>query len=186
MDDSYSKLIVRKDGSLLVGLDHDRFIEEFGDSLSVSAVNELKLIQFEQEAVLYSPDSTYIDLITLVDRMQLMESFELTSEEETYQNEVNLYYSYRMLLGYGEPSMEWEEGVLNEDALEAMRVVVKEKPGTEYAKNVQAILDSLEEEGRYGDETNALAEAIIAERFDSLFEDMSEEMAGAMEGMVGE
>lgn len=86
------------------------------------------------------------------------------------------YDTYYALLGIGSFGMNTAEGVKSEIALAEMAEFATSREGTEVGNDIKQLIESINSEGKYGEQTEDIARRIIEERFNEFLKLMEDEL----------
>lgn len=176
LESSYAILIQQGGGQFVVGVDHERLNEEFGEQMNPMTKNQIELTRFEQSNSIVDYENGHLDFETIWEGLDVIESLNSDTEELKMQNELPRLFYYRALLGYEEQSMENDDGTPNEDAIAAMEALIEEHPMHRRSAHLTRLIEAIREEGAYGEESHKVADAILEEEFATLYDEMSDEL----------
>lgn len=177
MQDSYFILLQDDEGMYRVKTDYPMFKDKYEESLSDDMSDYLTLAEHANEHEYYDSAAGYALFPALKDRLDLIRSL-MDGDEvlETSRLVTEEYMTYQSLLGIADMGMNTEDGEYNQDAIDQMKKVMDASDDDVLNQDMQTVIDSMKEEGSYGEKTEAKALSIIEDRFSELLSNMEQEL----------
>ena len=172
------KWVQDKEGNIVVEVDFDKLEEQFAEGITELLTAKIELSEYRLNYPEYDYENFHLDFANIWKRLDALSEYK---EKGTWDNTLDdqEYYLTTLLYGFGEGSMNFDDGMYNDKALEAMEAVANENKDHPNAKNMLQIVALIKEEKSSNEKVLEFTNDLLNEQFKDYLKEVEESLEEA-------
>lgn len=172
------KWVQDKEGNIVVEVDFDKLEEQFAEGITELLTAKIELSEYRLNYPEYDYENFHLDFANIWKRLDALSEYK---EKGTWDSTLDdqEYYLTNLLYGFGEGSMNFDNGMYNDKALEAMEAVANENKDHPNAKNMLQIVALIKEEKSSNEKVLEFTNDLLNEQFKDYLKEVEESLEEA-------